>query len=152
MYNEEEINLAKKNMMRRLVIGILLILLVIAALVVFTSLRMLAASMIVCTVLFLLTFYYWSVKLMPHIRYILWLRDMKRGRHHETLCRFVSVSDGTVLRDGVNVHEMIVRVDDTEDGERMFFWDDDKKLPGYAEGQDLKIESFGNYVVNCECM
>lgn len=149
MYSEKDYSEARKAMIIRIVIGSLLIAAIAAALIVFTRMRMLAVSMIVCCVLFCVTFFYWSVKLMPHIRYNIFLRDIRQGRRRETECSFVSFSEGVVIRDGVQVHEMIVRVDDTEDGERLFYWDDDKARPDYAEGQALKIESFGNYIVSC---
>ncbi len=87
-----------------------------------------------------------SIKLMPWFRYWAYQNDMRHGMSRETDAWYVSCSDSTRLSDGVAFHEFIVRVGDGEEDERLFFWDDDKKLPEIREGQKLHIRSFGNYI------
>jgi len=71
---------------------------------------------------------------------------MKQGLSRETEAWFLSCSKDTRSSDGVEFREFIVRVDDDEDNERLFFWDNDKVLPEMKEGQKLFIRSFGNYI------
>ena len=104
------------------------------------------AVIIAAMICFCLCYAFMSIKLMPWFRYWRYQVDMREGLSRETDAWFVSCSDQTRVSDGVEFREFIVRVDDSEDGERLFFWDNDKALPALAEGQQLHIKSFGNYI------
>lgn len=89
---------------------------------------------------------YASVKMMPWFRYWQYLKDMRTGLSRETEGWFVSCSNTTRVSDGVEFHELIMRIGDGEEDERLFFWDDDKQLPEIEAGQKIRIRSFGNYI------
>ena len=87
--------------------------------------------------------------LMPWVRYGLYQRDIRRGRAHDMDCRFVSISGGERMSDGVAFHEMVIRLDGAKnaDNERLLFWDADKTLPPIEKEQPLHIRAFGNYII-----
>ena len=91
-------------------------------------------------------YFYLTVKLMPWYRYWSYQNDMRQGLSRETEAWFISCSKSTREADGVEFREFIVHVEDEEDNERLFFWDNDKVLPEIKEGQKLHIRSFGNYI------
>lgn len=58
-----------------------------------------------------LFYFYFATQLMPWVRYGLYQKDIRRGRAHDMDCRFVSISGGERMSDGVAFHEMVIRLE-----------------------------------------
>ena len=147
LYTEQDYVATKRQFWTRVLVLTAIIAAVIAAEALFTTvLRNRYAMWVVAAAGCCLIYAYLSIKLMPWYHYMMYQSDMRHGVSRETDAWYVSCTDGTRLSDGVAFHEFIVRVGDGEEDERLFFWDDDKKLPDLKEGQKLHIRSFGNYI------
>lgn len=147
LYTEQDFNQTKKILKQRCIaLGGMFVATGAIMGVLVSVLRNRPAVIIATMICFCLCYAFLSIKLMPWFRYWRYQVDMREGLSRETDAWFVSCSDQTRLSDGVAFHEFIVRVDDSEDGERLFFWDGDKELPALTEGQQLHIKSFGNYI------
>jgi len=147
LYTEQDYAKTKKALsIRALVLAVLMAITGAAVALFCTALRQQHAVVAAAVIGSCLCYMYLTTKLMPWYRYWQYQNDMRHGLSRETDAWFVSCSDSTRISDGVAFHEMIVRVGDGEDDERLFFWDDDKELPKLAVGQKLHIRSFGNYI------
>ncbi len=152
MYTENDFRCAEKQSKLRLALLILLACVFFAGMILMNRLRIQAASMAVAGGGFVLVYFLWSFKVSPWISYNRYLREMKNGRKRDTECDFVSFETETRMRDGVEVHELIVKVGEEEEDERLFYWDADKKNPEFHEGDRLLITSYGNYVVDLKVL
>ena len=130
----------------------LLSLVLFAAMIVMNKLRIQAASMAIAGVGFAVVYFLWSFKVSPWYKYNRYLRDMKDGRTRTAECDFVCFSDETRMHDGVEVYELIVKVGEEEEDERLYYWDIDKDKPVLKEGDRLEVESYGNFVVNFKAL
>lgn len=147
LYTEQDFQATKKALWVRIAILAAILLGTMGLMWLFvTGLRNRIAVDVTAVIGMCWAYFYLSFKLMPWFRYWSYQQDMRQGLSRETDAWFLSCSTDTRLSDGVAFHEFIVRVDDDEDNERLFFWDDDKKLPELQEGQKLHIRSFGNYI------
>lgn len=147
LYTEQDFAKTKKELKKRaLWLGVLIAATVAAVALFVTALRNQYAVVAAAAVGSCLSYMYLATKLMPWFRYWQYQNDMRHGLSRETDAWFVSCSDSTRVSDGVEFHEFIVRVGESEDDERLFFWDDDKELPPLTVGQRLHIRSFGNYI------
>jgi hypothetical protein len=93
-----------------------------------------------------LVYAYISLKVMPHYWYKHMLDDMREGLTRDTEGRFVSIAAEPRKSDGVLVRDFIVRVGESEEDERLFYWDCDKPAPDLKPGDCVHIKSFGNYI------
>ena len=153
LYKDEDYRATKRSALIRLGLVALILAATIALLVLFLTIwRNEILSMVVCAVGASLIFFCLSLKVMPWIRYWRYQADIRKGREHELDCRFVSLSDGTRMSDGVAFHDLIVTLDDAEgkDNQRLLLWDADKPAPDLKQDQRLHIRSFGNYVIALE--
>lgn len=147
LYTEQDYAAAKREFLKRVLILAGIIIATIALEAVFMGpVRNRYAVWVVAAVGCCLSYAYLSTKVMPWYHYWAYQNDMRHGLSRETDAWYVSCSDSTRESDGVQFHELIVRVGDKEEDERLFFWDDDKKLPEIREGQKVHIRSFGNYI------
>ena len=147
LYTEQDFAATKRTFIGRIVIFAGMILVTAVMLGLFVSVfRNRIAVIATAVVGACLCYAYLAMKLMPWFRYWVYQNDMRQGMSRETDAWFVSCSDSTRVADGVAFHEFIVRIGDGEEDERLFFWDDDKKLPEIQEGQKVHIRSFGNYI------
>lgn len=147
MYTENDFLVARKNASIRLILLIVLGLAFVAGVIVFNKLRIQAATMACAAVGFAVTYFLWSFKVSPWMKYNKYMREMKNGRKRITACEYVYFTPETRLFDGVEVHELVVRVGNEEEDERLFYWDADKPAPEFNEGDSIEIESYGNFVV-----
>ena len=93
-----------------------------------------------------LTYAHISLKVMPHYHYKRLLSDMREGLTRDTDGWFVSLAAEPRKSDGVLVHDFIIRIGETEEDERLFYWDDDKPAPVLQPGDRVNINSYGNYI------
>ena len=147
LYTEQDFAATKRAFIRRILILAAMICAIVALEALFmTALRNRYAVWGTAGVGCCLIYAFLTIKLMPWYYYLTYQNDMRHGLSRETDAWYVSCSDSTRESDGVQFHELIVRVGDGEEDERLFFWDDDKKLPEIREGQRVHIRSFGNYI------
>ena len=147
LYTEQDFAATKKEFTRRvLILAAIIAAMIVASVLFLTVLRNRYAMWATAGVGCCLTYAYLAIKVMPWYRYWAYQNDMRHGMSRETDAWYVSCSDSTRESDGVQFHELIVRVGDGEEDERLFFWDDDKELPDIREGQKVHIRSFGNYI------
>lgn len=147
LYTEQDFAATKREfIMRILILAAILIAMIILEALFMSALRNRYAVWVTAGIGCCLSYAYLVLKVMPWYRYWAYQNDMRHGMSRETDAWYVSCSDGVRESDGVRFHELIVRVGDKEEDERLFFWDDDKKLPEIQEGQKVHIRSFGNYI------
>jgi len=147
LYTEQDFQETSRALRKRALILTAILLGTIGLAVMFLTVwRNRIATDVTAAVGMCVAYFYLAVKLMPWYRYWSYQQDMKQGLSRETEAWFLSCSKDTRSSDGVEFREFIVRVDDDEDNERLFFWDNDKVLPEMKEGQKLFIRSFGNYI------
>ncbi len=153
LYTEQDFAATKRTFWTRVLILALIIAAMIGLEALFMGpLRNRYAVWIVAAVGCCLSYAYLTTQVMPWYHYMAYQSDMRHGLSRETDAWYVSCTDSTRVADGVEFHEFIVRVGDGEEDERLFFWDDDKKLPELKEGQKLHIRSFGNYITELQIM
>jgi len=153
LYTEQDFAATKRTFWTRVLILALIIAAMIGLEALFLApLRSRYAVWIVAAVGCCLSYAYLTTQVMPWYFYMAYQSDMRHGLSRETDAWYVSCADSTRVADGVEFHEFIVRVGDGEEDERLFFWDDDKKLPELREGQKLHIRSFGNYITELQIM
>jgi len=153
LYTEQDFAATKRELSKRVLILAAMIAAVIALEVLFmTALRSRYAVWVTAGIGCCLCYAFLTIKLLPWYHYWAFQNDMRHGLSRETDAWYVSCSDSTRESDGVQFHELIVRVGDGEEDERLFFWDDDKQLPEIKEGQRVHIRSFGNYITELHIM
>ncbi|MGI6172532.1 MAG: hypothetical protein ACOYI8_01380 [Christensenellales bacterium] len=150
MYTDADFINAKNAMRRAILISMLICLVPFAFFIMGLILRYRILVIAMAIIWSWLFYALLQIKCLPHIRYVLWLKDMRNGLSRELVGRFVRISPETRLSDGIAVHDMIVTIGNTEEDERLFLWDDDKPIPAFEEGQLLRVKSFGNYVIKIE--
>jgi len=71
------------------------------------------------------------------------------GITHEMDCTFKSMESVTTLREGVNYYAMMVNIGDPkeEEDDRLLYYDAEKPLPGFVEGESLHITYHDKNVV-----
>ncbi|MBQ8952717.1 MAG: hypothetical protein IJ048_01255 [Clostridia bacterium] len=160
LYKDEDYQAAKRGMLRRFGVIALILALTVALLILFvTTWRNEILAMLVCALGAAVIFFYLNMKLLPWFYYWRYQTDMRHGREHVIDCRFVSLSEGSRLSDGVAFREFIVTLNQPEmkkengeklDNERMLLWDADKQAPALKPDQPLHIRAFGNYIIALE--
>ncbi len=149
LYREEDFQATKRAAWIRIAVLALILGVTIGLLSLFLTVwRNEILSMAVCVVGGCAAFFFLSMKLMPWLRYWFYQADIRKGREHELDCRFVSLSDGVRISDGVAFHDFVVALDgeEDEDNQRLLLWDADKPAPDLKPDQKLHIRSFGNYI------
>lgn len=147
LYTEQDFAATKRTFLKRVLALIVILAATVAAVALFMSvLRNRYAVWVMAALGCCLSYAFLTIKVMPWYHYWAYQNDMRHGMSRETDAWYVSCTDGTRISDGVAFHEFIARVGDKEEDERLFFWDDDKKLPELKEGQKLHIRSYGNYI------
>lgn len=160
LYKDEDYQAAKRGMLLRFAVLALILAATVVLLVLFVTVwRNEVAAMAVCMLGAVLIFFLMTMKVLPWFHYWRYQADIRRGRTHEMDCRFISLSEGERVSDGVSFRELVVELDKEEeknergekiDNTRLLFWDADKKAPELKENQLLHIRAFGNYVVALE--
>ena len=160
LYKDEDYRAAKRGMQRRFIVLALMLAATVALLILFVTVwRNELLAMLACMVGAAAMFFYLQMKLLPWFYYWRYQSDMRHGREHEMDCRFVSLSEGSRISDGVAFREFIVRLNQPEmkkengeklDNERMLLWDADKQAPALKPDQTLHIRAFGNYIIALE--
>ena len=89
-----------------------------------------------------------SIKLMPWLDYLRFLREMQSGLRRETVGAFVSIAEETRMVDGVRVRDLTL--DDGGDVPLLFYWDEEKPRPVFTPGQRLKLTAFGKFITSYE--
>ncbi len=151
LYHDEDMQNTKTKLRNRFITALVILAVVVAALVVLLWFRLRFVAIAATIVGIAILFFYCSMKLMPWYRYQRYLKDMNEGLRRVTQAWMVSISDSSRAQDGVMCRDFLVRVDESEEGERLFFWDEDKTFPAIAQGQMLTITSYGNFVLKLEC-
>ena len=147
LYTEQDFAATKRTFLLRVLALIVILAATAAVVALFMSvLRNRYALWIAAALGLCLSYAFLTIKVMPWYHYWAYQNDMRHGLSRETDAWYVSCTDSARISDGVAFHEFIVRVGDGEEDERLFFWDDDKKLPELKEGQKLHIRSYGNYI------
>ena len=150
LYSDKDYADAKRAITVRIVIAALILAAVAVLLALFVTVwRNVTLAMLASGLGGALFYFYFATQLMPWVRYGLYQRDIRRGRAHDMDCRFVSISGGERMSDGVAFHEMVIRLDGAKnaDNERLLFWDADKTLTPLEKEQPLHIRAFGNYII-----
>ena len=150
MYTDADFTTIRAQKMRRLYCAFAFLALAIATMVVGATIRIellctLGAALFACLFYAVLELF-----AMPYVRYDRFLRDMQEGLSRTMDGYFLHVSTEPRMSDGVLCYDFIVSESETEQAERLFYFDADKTLPTLSEGQKLRITSFGNYITQIE--
>lgn len=88
-------------------------------------------------------------RLIPTIRYRLWLREALSGLSHETAGLLMRVGTEDVWEEGVCLRELILNIyaDGSADGERRFLLDAAKPLPDGLQGRVVIVKSHDTSVL-----
>lgn len=147
MYTEKDFLHAGKQKKIRVILFSILAAAFLAVMIVFTAMRIQPLSIASAVVGFMVSYFIWSFKVNPWVKYDRHLREVRSGQKRETACEIMYFTDETRLVDGVEVHELIARVGKEEEDERLYYWDADKERPDLKEGDKVSIVSYGNFVV-----
>lgn len=147
MYSENDYHHASKQKKIRVTLFALMCLAFVTIMLVFNAMRIQALSIACAVVGFIVSYFIWSFKVSPWVKYDRHLHELSSGQKRETACEIKYFTDETRLVDGVEVHELIVTVGKEEEDERLYYWDADKKWPDLKEGDKVSIVSYGNFVV-----
>lgn len=147
MYTENDYAKAAKQTKIRVTLFLLMCLAFIACVVIFNTMRIQPLSIAYSVIGFVVSYFIWSFKVSPWVKYNRHLKELKSGQKRETLCEFLYFTDETRTVDGVEVHELIATVGKEEEDERLYYWDCDKPRPELKEGDRVSILSYGNFVV-----
>lgn len=148
MYGEEDLKKTEAARKRALTVALLIggaaLLLVVAGMVFRVKwLAMASAILGGCAA------YSWSaLKVSPWSAYLKFLRDMQTGLSRETEGIYVSQAEQSRMVDGVLVHDLIL--DEGQDVNVLFYWDDEKPRRDFKPGQRLKLTSYGKFITSCE--
>ena len=155
LYTAADMKETGKQLRRRIILTAAVVILLVAWAIVFDwPLRQQIALLLGMAVISALLYYVIMVKLVPWVRYYAYQRDIAKGRYHEMECRFISFSDSTRFSDGVEFHDFVVSLEETDSDDeeerlaqqRLLLWDADKPQPELAPGQKIYVRSFGNYI------
>ncbi len=147
MYTEKDFTHATKQKKIRLALFFLMTAVFAVSMFVFITMRSQALTIATAVVGFIVSYFVWSFKVSPWVKYDRHLKELKSGQKRETACEIMYFTDETRIMDGVEVHELIVTVGKEEEDERLYYWDADKKRPDVKEGDKVSIVSYGNFVV-----
>ena len=147
MYTEKDFTHATKQKKIRLALFFLMTAVFAVSMFVFIAMRSQALTIATAVVGFIVSYFVWSFKVSPWVKYDRHLKELKSGQKRETACEIMYFTDETRIMDGVEVHELIVTVGKEEEDERLYYWDADKKRPDVKEGDKVSIVSYGNFVV-----
>ena len=147
MYSENDFIKANKQKKLRVALFVIMAAAFLALMFVFNAMRNQVLSITTAVVGFMISYFIWSFKVSPWVKYDKHLKEIKVGQKRETECEVVYFTDETRIMDGVEVHELITRVGKEEEDERLYYWDADKKRPDLKEGDRVSIVSYGNFVV-----
>jgi len=146
MYTEADFHKANADFNRHILATLLIALLGAGGLITGIIVQNRWIAVASCILFSCLTYSYISLKVNPFFRYRKFMNDMRAGRSRELTGWFVSCESEPRRADGILIHDVIVRVGDAEEDERLFFWDDDKQPPTVWEGARVHIRSFGNFI------
>ena len=118
-----------------------------AVMFVFNSMRNQFLSITTAVVGFVVSYFLWSFKVSPWVKYDRHLKEVKNGQKRATECEIKYFTPETRMMDGVEVNELIVTVGKEEEDERLYYWDADKPIPEVKEGDKVVVTSYGNFVV-----
>ena len=150
MYTEDYFNIIKKQTLLRVALFIALVCFFVAAMFTFNALRLMVPTCASAAIGFVFSYFIWSFKISPYVKYNRYLKEVRVGQKRTTRCEFRYFTPETRIRDGVEVHDMVVAVGKEEEDERLFYWDQDMKKPEYTEGDRIEVLSYGNFVVDCK--
>lgn len=150
MYTEKDFETVARQARLRLIGLIALGAAFLAIILVVNHQRLEYLTMALGGVGFIAVYFVASFKVAPWIRYNRFLREMKAGRKRTLACTFHGFSPELRTHDGVEVYDMNVSVGEGEEDQRLYYWDADKAQPTLEEGQQVIVESFGNFVVSVE--
>ncbi len=148
MYTDADLARAEQAKTRRLTLAFSVLFVAVAVLVVGLVLRMQPLATFGTAVFACLFYAVLELLAMPHVRYAKFLRDMREGLSRETDAEFMSMSEAPRMNNGVMFYDFCVRVGPEAEDERLFYFDADKPLPKYKEGERLHITSYGNFITD----
>ncbi|MBQ1255810.1 MAG: hypothetical protein IIX93_00850 [Clostridia bacterium] len=147
MYTEKDFLHANKQKKIRVTLFAFMAAAFLALMFVFNTMRIQPLSIFTAVAGFMVSYFIWSFKVSPWVKYDKHLKEVRTGQKRETACEIMYFTDETRLVDGVEVHELVARVGKEEEDERLYYWDADKKRPDLKEGDKVSIVSYGNFVV-----
>lgn len=150
MYSEQDVLRVNAEKRKRLwcaflVLGLSVLVMIIGLIIRNEILSTYVAALIACLFYAVLELY-----VMPWVRYGRYMKDIDQGLSRHTDASFVSVLDQPRDNNGVLFYDFVVRVqgEGEDEGERLFYYDADKALPSFSQGEKLHIVSFGNYITD----
>ena len=149
-YTESDFINCKKQTRTRVILAFVLLAAVIGIMVVGYIYRLQALVLITAALGFIAFYFLWYFKVGPWVKYNRFLKEMKQGQKRTLDCRFIEFDPSTRLYDGVEVHDVLVTVGTEEKDERLFILDADKKLPELEKDCNIRVTSFGNFVLDIE--
>ena len=148
MYGEADTQKTEAARKRALTVALLMggaaLLLVVAGMI----LRVKPMAMAAAIVGGCLTYSWCALKIAPWSAYRRFLREMQTGLRRETEGAFVSVSEESRMVDGVSVRDVLL--DAGQEVNLLFYWDEEKPMPGFHPGERLKVTAFGKFITSFE--
>lgn len=153
MYTEKDYQFTKKQTSARLIAVLALAAAFLAVVIALIIWRQEVLSMVAGVAGFAVCYFLYGMKVSPWVKYRKFMTDMKNGQRKRLACAFVALSPETRFYDGVEVHELIAKVGEEKEDERLFYWDADKQpLPALEKEQKIEITSFGNFIVDLKAV
>lgn len=145
----EQINAQKK---KRLFVLMLPCLLLLAVLVYSLTIRVQWLTTVVTILLGVVLIFGYTVFLSPLICYARHLNHALHGKTRKTSGYLKEVEEEAVYREGLQVKPMMISIDriESEEDDRLFYWDANLPLPPWQLGQKITLTSYDKLVTDWE--
>lgn len=160
LYNEETFLALKKQIAKRQRLVLMAALIFLAALILVLSMDdhkanrpMLAATLIVifgCSAVVFL----WDLTVRPLRSYAKHQDAALHGRAHDVVAVFERFGTENSVIDGITYRDLIFlgEADKHGDRERMFYWDMELPLPGFTQGQEIRLTYYDRFLTGYEIL
>ncbi|MCR4622801.1 MAG: hypothetical protein K5663_12050 [Clostridiales bacterium] len=149
MYTSDDYTKAFGKTKAKVIFGAALIGLGLAGVIALTLLKQKIALYIFAAVMYLVCFFVWSFKIAPWLKYRKFLKELKTGQRKHASLIYRGTAAETRMYDGVEVWDMDFYDEDGET-ERLMVFDAEYPLPELAEGQKVKVESYGSFITKLD--
>ena len=152
LYSPQDYQAAFSEKKRRLTGLFGLLAFTLALFIVAAALRLRIPGLVVTASLACVSYFIYSTKVSPYLKYCKHLSEMRDGLTRETDGRFGYISEDSRTVDGIEVHDFILHVDQGETDERLFLWDLEKPWINLPEGQWIRVASHSNFIKSLEVL
>lgn len=154
LYTEEDLSAIRVQLKKRYTVlavisGIFLIGTIVAFIFRQEILTIVSAILTGITVIFITEFF-----CRPLRRYARHMDWALHGRSHEADYVFSRVTDDASLVDGISCRDLFFLGDADKHGQRdrLFYWDTQKEIPSFSEGQEIRLKYYDKFVIGWQAL